>query len=171
MWQIWTLRQKRQCNVEGIHPDKNAFGKIKHSVLLHSNALRCVILQMILNSLEVELRVLSFLYSLSIHTSHFYVSLSFFPLSVFTYFKHKHKTTTTHLSKSRVSYFDSGPLRLLALISFYLFSPLSFSFTHAHSHTQKHTRSHCHPHAFIYSLYFLIQFDEWVTAWHFIRQD
>lgn len=48
MWQIWTPGQKRQCNSEGIRPDKNAFGKIKCGVLLHSNVLRCAMLQMIL---------------------------------------------------------------------------------------------------------------------------
>ncbi len=52
VWQIWTRGQKTQCNSEGIRPDKNAFGKIKRSVLLHSNVLRCVILQMILYSLK-----------------------------------------------------------------------------------------------------------------------
>lgn len=53
------------------------------------------------------------------------------------------------------------------LLSSYLFLPLT------QTQTCKRTNTHirCHPCAFIYSLYFLIQFDEWVTAWHFIRQD
>lgn len=37
MWQIWSLGQEKQCNSKGIHPDKNAFGKITRSVLLYSN--------------------------------------------------------------------------------------------------------------------------------------
>ena len=158
MWQIRTLGQKRQCNFEGIRPDKNAFGKMMRSVLLHSDVLRGVMLQLI----SGELGVLFVLRPLSLYTSHFCFTLFSLANLSRTF---KHKRTRAQAPAALISPIPLTQGHCSCLLSSHLIS-LSVS------HTQNtHTRSHCHPLAFIYSLYFLIQFDEWVTAWHFIRQD
>lgn len=160
MWQIRTLGRKRQCNFEGIRPDKNAFGKMMRSVLLHSDVLRGVMLQLI----SGELGVLFVLCPLSLYTSHSTFH-SFLSANLSRTFEHKR--TRAQAPTALISPIPLTQGHCSCLLSSHLIS-LSLSLTHK-KHT--HRRSHCHPLAFIYSLYFLIQFDEWVTAWHFIRQD
>lgn len=106
---------------------------------------------------EIELRVLSSLCSLLIQYITFLFYSFFLSLSVFHLLLNKLKRNT-YLYRSPFASLILTQGHCNCLPSSHLISCLSLSLTHTHIH--KNTHSPCHPHAFIYSLYFLIQFDE-----------
>ncbi len=92
---------------------------------------------------EVELRVLSFLYPLSIHTSHFYILLSFFPPLTF---KHRRPPRSSlQVSPFSLTLTQGHCSCLLSshLISSSLSRPLSLSLFFL-SHTLAYTKTHTH---------------------------
>lgn len=129
---------------------------MKRSVLLHSNVLRCVIVQIMLYSLKESAVPPLF----SVNTYITFLCYTFPPaLSVFylllntnTLKQRRPPHSSLQVSFPRLLLTAAGSHLILSL-------PLSLSFSHTHF-TYTKTHSHCQPHAFIYSLYFLIQFDE-----------